>query len=122
MAASVTTATTSTQAPSTIIFPSTRLCLRPLTAAEVHTCVSASAICGRPVGCNRAFEVPKLVAGDETNAFQRRELIVGFAGLIECQIELAQMLVGTTMATIECQRLLIVLHRGPELPQPMMGI
>jgi hypothetical protein len=57
--------------------------------AEVHTCVNASATCGRPVGCNRAFEVPKFVAGNETNTFQRRELILGFAELIECQVEFA---------------------------------
>src|SRR5262245_47581604 len=89
---------------------------------HLHLRARALVTGGRPVGRNGAFEVAKLLARDETNAFQRRELILSFAGIFEYQIEFAQMFVRAAMTAVECQRLLIVLHRGPKLPQPMVCI
>ena len=44
----------------------------------------------RFVGRNRALEVAKLLAGEEANIFEDRELILGFTGLTERKIDSAR--------------------------------
>src|SRR5262249_31327119 len=50
------------------------------------------------------------------------ELLLRLAGLTERKIELAKMLARAAMAAVERERLLIMLHGGPQLPQPVMRI
>src|SRR5262249_48018278 len=71
---------------------------------------------------DRALEVVVLLAADEADVFQMREVLLGGGSVAEHQRGFAEMLVGTAMARIEHQRLLVMSDRRPHLAQPPIGI
>src|SRR5262245_62344208 len=71
---------------------------------------------------HRPLEVVVLLAADEADVFQMREVLLGGGSVAEHQCGFAEMLVGTTMARIEHQRLLVMSDRRPHLAQPPIGI
>src|SRR5262245_28843004 len=74
------------------------------------------------IGCDSTLEVVDFHAGDQANLFQGRKLLLGFGGIPEHQIEFTKVLMRAAVAAIEHQRLLVKLHRRPELAQPTIGI
>jgi hypothetical protein len=71
---------------------------------------------------DRPLEVVVLLAADEADVFQTREVLLGGGRIAKHQVGFAEMLVGTAMARIEHQRLLVVSDRRPHLAQPPIGI
>src|SRR5215510_2906678 len=67
---------------------------------------------------DRPLEVVVLVAADEADVFQMREVLLGGGGVAEHQVGFAEMLVRAAMARIEHQRLLVMSDRRPHLAQP----
>src|SRR5262245_9242394 len=76
----------------------------------------------RLVRSDCTLQVVRLHAGDQANLFQRRKLLLGLGRLPERQVELAEVLVGTAMTSIEQQGLLVMLHCRPRLTQSAIGI
>src|SRR3981081_4205364 len=74
------------------------------------------------IPCDRALEVVVFLATDEAEVFQMREVLLGGGSVAEHQCGFAEMLVGTAMARIERQRLLVMSDRRPHLAQPPIGI
>src|SRR5215467_5396867 len=71
---------------------------------------------------DRPLEVVVLLAADEADVFQLREVLLGGGSVAEHQRRFAEMLMGTAMARIEHQRLLVMSDRGPQLAKPPIGI
>jgi hypothetical protein len=71
---------------------------------------------------DRPLEVVVLLAADEADVFQMREVLLGRGRIAKHQVGFAEMLVGTAMARIEHQRLLVMSDRRPHLAQPPIGI
>src|SRR5215467_2276844 len=67
-----------------------------------------------PIPRDRPLEVVVLLAADEADVFQMREVLLGRGRIAEHQCGFAEMLVGTAMARIEHQRLLVMSDRRPD--------
>ena len=70
---------------------------------------------------DRPLEVVVLLAADEADVFQMREVLLGRDRIAKHQVDFAEMLVGTVMARIEHQRLLVMFDRRPRLAQTPIG-
>ena len=66
----------------------------------------ASVSGGAPVGRDRALKIVKLLARDQTDILERREMFLGFAWLAKRQIEFTEVLMRGAMPTIECLSLI----------------
>src|SRR5215831_5528479 len=71
---------------------------------------------------DRPLEVVVLLAADEADVFQMREVLLRRGRIAKHQVGFAEMLVGTAVSRIEHQRLLVMSDRRSDLAQPPIGI
>ena len=69
----------------------------------------------RPVLCDGLLEVVELLAGEEADLLQRREMLLGLSQVVGHEVRVTDVLVGATMAGIELQGALMIREGEREL-------
>src|SRR5215468_12151924 len=68
-----------------------------------------------PIGGNGRLEILVLLAGDQADAPQAREVLLRLRQVVDHEVGLAHVLVGSAMAGIELERAPVVIERELEL-------
>src|SRR5260370_7824338 len=86
--------------------------------AALHSSASHQPLIPR----DRPLEVVVLLAADEADVFQMREVLLGGGSVAEHQCGFAEMLVATAMARITHHPLLVMPDPPPHPPPPPTGL